>query len=51
MSFFKKFRKFAMKGNVIDLFVSVIISSVFGKIIYSLVTDIIMLVLGSPYRK
>jgi len=42
MSFFKEFREFAIKGNVIDLAVGVIIGSAFGKIVSSLVNDIIM---------
>jgi len=39
---FKEFRDFAMHGNVIDLAVGVIIGGAFGKIITSLVTDVIM---------
>jgi len=46
MSFLKKFREFAMKGNVIDLAVGVIIGAAFGKIVSSLVADIIMPPLG-----
>ena len=42
MKFFKEFREFAMKGNVIDLAVGVIIGGAFGKIVTSLVNDIIM---------
>jgi len=46
----KEFREFAMRGNVVDLAVGVIIGAAFGKIITSLVNDIIMppvgLVLG-----
>ena len=42
MSFAKEFREFAMKGNVIDLAVGVIIGAAFGKIVDSLVKDIIM---------
>lgn len=38
----KEFRDFALKGNVIDLAVGVIIGSAFGKIVTSLVNDIIM---------
>jgi large conductance mechanosensitive channel len=38
----KEFRDFAMRGNVIDLAVGVIIGGAFGKIISSLVTDVIM---------
>ena len=42
----KEFKDFAMKGNVIDLAVGVIIGGAFGKIISSLVTDIIMPPIG-----
>ena len=41
-----EFKKFAMRGNVIDLAVGVIIGSAFGKIISSLVNDLIMPPLG-----
>jgi large conductance mechanosensitive channel len=43
----KKFRDFAMKGNVIDLAIGVIIGAAFGKIVESLVGDIFMPVIGS----
>ncbi len=46
MSFFKEFRDFAMRGNVVDLAVGVIIGAAFGKIVSSLVADIIMPPLG-----
>jgi large conductance mechanosensitive channel len=39
---FEEFKKFAIKGNVIDLAVGVIIGGAFGKIVTSLVNDIIM---------
>jgi large conductance mechanosensitive channel len=42
-----KFRDFAMKGNVVDLAVGVIIGAAFGKIVESLVGDIFMPVVGS----
>jgi large conductance mechanosensitive channel len=42
----KDFKKFAMKGNVIDLAVGVIIGAAFGKIVSSLVSDIIMPIIG-----
>lgn len=42
MSVLKEFREFAVKGNVIDLAVGVIIGAAFGKIVDSLVADIIM---------
>lgn len=43
---FEDFRKFAMKGNVLDLAVGVIIGGAFGKIVTSLVNDIIMPLIG-----
>jgi large conductance mechanosensitive channel len=43
----KEFKEFAMKGNVVDLAVAVIIGAAFGKIISSLVEDIIMPVIGA----
>lgn len=46
MSLMKEFREFAMRGNVIDLAVGVIIGAAFGKIVSSLVADIIMPPLG-----
>ena len=42
MSMMQEFKQFAMKGNVVDLAVGVIIGSAFGKIVDSLVQDIIM---------
>jgi large conductance mechanosensitive channel len=42
MGFASEFRQFAMKGNVVDLAVGVIIGGAFGKIVDSLVGDIIM---------
>ncbi|KAA0562541.1 large conductance mechanosensitive channel protein MscL [Bacillus sp. CH30_1T] len=42
----QEFKKFAVKGNVIDLAVAVIIGAAFGKIVKSLVDDIIMPLLG-----
>lgn len=45
-SFLADFKKFAMRGNVIDLAVGVIIGGAFGKIVSSLVADIIMPLLG-----
>ncbi|NCA11753.1 large-conductance mechanosensitive channel protein MscL [bacterium] len=42
MSLLKEFRDFAMKGNVIDLAVGVVIGTAFGKIIGSLVSNVIM---------
>jgi large conductance mechanosensitive channel len=43
----KEFREFAMKGNVVDLAVGVIIGAAFGSIVTSLVGDIIMPIIGS----
>ena len=44
--FFEEFKKFAMRGNVIDLAVGVVIGGAFGKITTSIVNDIIMPVIG-----
>jgi len=46
MSFASEFRQFAVKGNVVDLAVGVIIGAAFGKIVDSLVKDLIMPVVG-----
>lgn len=46
MSIVKEFKEFAVKGNVIDLAVGVIIGAAFGKIVTSLVDDIIMPPIG-----
>ena len=46
MSMLKEFREFAIKGNVIDLAVGVIIGGAFGKIVGSVVDDLIMPVVG-----
>lgn len=46
MGFFQDFKAFAMKGNVVDMAVGVIIGGAFGKIVSSLVNDIIMPVVG-----
>ena len=43
---FKEFREFAMKGNVVDMAVGVIIGAAFGKIVSSLVADVIMPPIG-----
>lgn len=42
MGLIKEFKEFAMRGNVVDLAVGVIIGGAFGKIVSSLVTDVIM---------
>jgi large conductance mechanosensitive channel len=46
MSFASEFREFAVKGSVVDLAVGVIIGGAFGKIVDSLVRDIIMPIVG-----
>ena len=46
MKFFDEFKKFAMRGNVIDLAVGIIVGAAFGKIVSSLVADIIMPPIG-----
>ncbi|MDU1235568.1 MULTISPECIES: large-conductance mechanosensitive channel protein MscL [Haemophilus] len=46
MSFLKEFREFAVRGNVVDMAVGVIIGGAFGKIVSSLVGDVVMPVLG-----
>ena len=43
----KKFRDFALKGNVVDLAIAVIIGAAFGKIVESMVGDVIMPVIGA----
>lgn len=46
MSVMKEFREFAMKGNMLDMAVGIIIGAAFGKVIDSLVKDILMPPLG-----
>lgn len=46
MKIFEEFKTFAMKGNVIDMAVGIIIGAAFGKIVSSIVSDIIMPPLG-----
>lgn len=46
MSMIKEFREFAVKGNVVDMAVGVVIGAAFGKIVSSLVADLIMPPLG-----
>ena len=46
MSFMREFKEFAMRGNVVDLAVGVIIGAAFGKIVDSFVKDIVMPLLG-----
>jgi large conductance mechanosensitive channel len=47
MQMLKEFREFAMKGNVVDLAVGVIIGAAFGAIVNSLVGDVIMPIIGA----
>ena len=51
MGFVKEFKEFAVKGNVIDLAVAVVIGAAFGKIITSLVDDIITPAILTPALK
>ncbi len=46
MGFFKEFKTFIMRGNLIDMAVGVIIGGAFGKIVTSLVNDVMMPILG-----
>ena len=46
MGFIKEFKEFAMKGNVMDMAVGVIIGGAFGKIVTSLVNDVLMPLIG-----
>ena len=47
MSFIKEFKEFAMKGNIMELAVALIIGAAFGKIITALVDNILMPIIGS----
>ena len=49
MSMIKEFREFAVKGNVVDLAVGVIIGAAFGKIVDSIVKDLIMPIVGKIF--
>ena len=51
MGMMQEFKEFAVKGNVIDLAVGVIIGGAFGKIVTSLVEDVIMPVAGAVFGK
>jgi len=46
MSFFQEFKEFATKGNVVDMAVGVIIGGAFGKIVTSIVNDLVMPPIG-----
>lgn len=48
--YFQEFKEFAVKGNVVDLAVAVIIGGAFGKIVSSLVADVIMPLIGFLMR-
>ncbi|PXY45194.1 large conductance mechanosensitive channel protein MscL [Flavobacterium hydrophilum] len=48
MGFFSEFKAFAMKGNVVDLAVAVIIGAAFGKIVSSLIDDVITPLILKP---
>ena len=47
MGFFQEFKEFAMKGNVMDMAIGVIIGGAFGKIVTSLVNDLLMPLIGA----
>ena len=49
MSFMSEFREFAVKGNAMDLAVGVIIGAAFGKIVESIVNDLIMPIVGAVF--
>lgn len=51
MGFLKEFKEFAMKGNIVDLAVAVIIGGAFGSIVSSLVDDIITPLILTPALK
>jgi len=51
MAILREFREFAVKGNVVDLAVGVIIGAAFGKIVDSLVNDLVMPVIGALVGK
>jgi large conductance mechanosensitive channel len=51
MAFMKEFKEFALKGNVVDLAIAVIIGAAFGAIISSLVDDVITPLLLTPALK
>ena len=50
MSILREFREFAIKGNIVDLALAVIIGGAFGKIVSSLVEDIVMPAVGALGR-
>ena len=50
MSIIREFREFAMRGNIVDLAIAVVIGGAFGKIVASLVEDIVMPAIGAIGR-
>ena len=50
MSILKEFKEFAMRGNVVDMAVGIVIGAAFGKIVTSLVNDVIMPPIGALGR-
>ena len=50
MAIVKEFKEFAMRGNVVDLAVGVIIGAAFGKIVDSVVNDLIMPIIGIAFK-
>ena len=50
MGMMKEFKEFAMKGNVVDLAVGVIIGGAFGKIVQSVIEDLIMPIVGKAFK-
>jgi len=49
MSFMSEFKEFAVKGNAMDLAVGVIIGAAFGKIVDSIVNDLVMPIVGAVF--
>ena len=49
MSFYSEFKEFAVRGNVVDMAVGVVIGGAFGKIVTSFVNDIVMPPLGKLF--
>lgn len=51
MSFIKEFKEFALRGNVVDLAIGVVIGAAFGKIVNSLIEDVITPIILQPALK
>ena len=51
MSIVKEFKEFAMRGNVVDMAVGIVIGAAFGKIVNSLVNDVVMPPLGALIQR